>query len=109
MKVQITDEVMDVLKQASISGNNLTLSGQLDRKLYVQVDAILKLCGGKWNRGAKAHVFDEDPGDVIEAAITTGEVLDRKKAFQFFPTPVGPIKRKLAIGTISNHSKVRLQ
>ncbi len=34
---------------------------QLDRALYTKVDKALLALGGKWNRKAKAHLFDHDP------------------------------------------------
>ena len=34
---------------------------QLDRNDYVKVNKALEALGGKWNRKAKAHLFDEDP------------------------------------------------
>jgi hypothetical protein len=49
------------LAKCDVSRNHLTLTGQLDRPTYVAVNKILDLMGGKWNRGAKAHVSPEPP------------------------------------------------
>jgi methylase of polypeptide subunit release factors len=85
--LRLTPAVHDVLRAAQCEGNRVVLAGQLDRKLYVQVDKALKLMGGKWNTKARAHLFEDAAEDVIADAIATGTVLDLKKHFQFFETP----------------------
>ena len=65
----------------------LRLPVQLDRKVYVEVDAALQEIGGKWNRKLKAHVFAEDPRDKIAAMSEAGERPDVGKDFGFFETP----------------------
>jgi hypothetical protein len=85
--LRLTPEVHAVLSAAACDGNKLVLTGQLDRKLYVQVNKALELMGGSWNRKARAHVFEDSADDVVADAIATGAVLDLKKHFQFFETP----------------------
>jgi predicted RNA methylase len=84
--VKVSDAVIDVLGDAEIEGNALRMVGQLDRKLYVDTNKVLEAAGGKWNRSAKAHLFNEDPSDVIERIVLTGEVVNPQD-FGFFPTP----------------------
>ena len=55
--------------------NRAVLTEQLERATYVRVDKALQALGGKWNRGAKAHVFPGDARERVDAAITTGEEL----------------------------------
>jgi hypothetical protein len=67
-------------------------SGNLDRKLYQEVNAALESIGGKWDRKAKGHVFEsgEDAEDALELMLETGEAtrpINYKQAWQFFPTP----------------------
>lgn len=83
----ITEPVRDVLKTCTISGDRLTLPGTLDRKTYVAVNDVLTQMGGKWNSKAKAHIFPEDPSDAMADAVTTGEILNAQKDFEFFATP----------------------
>lgn len=84
----ISDEVLAVLQHASCDENTVILNcGQLDRKLYTQVNKVLETLGGKWNRKAKGHVFEENPSEVLADAISTGQYIDRKQVFQYFPTP----------------------
>jgi 16S rRNA G966 N2-methylase RsmD len=85
--VKLTPEVRSVLERSTITGNQLQLPGQLDRKLYEAVMRVISNCGGKWNRSAGAHVFACDPRAKLGLALDTGVAQDDKKTFQFFPTP----------------------
>ncbi|QOX80912.1 methyltransferase (plasmid) [Trichlorobacter lovleyi] len=83
---QVPNEMLAVLSQCLIDGNLLKLPCQLDRKLYTKIDALLKDLGGKWNRKAGGHVFEEDPSELIDNIIVTGRTTKPEK-FGFFPTP----------------------
>lgn len=84
---QIAQDVLKVLDAATIEGALLTLNGNLDRKLYVETNKVLEAAGGKWNKKAKAHVFDGDAIDAIEPIILTGEYARTKQDFGQFDTP----------------------
>jgi len=84
---QLSNEVLAILSTATIEGNTVILTcGQLDRKMYQDVNDALTALGGKWNRKAKGHVFTEDPKEKIDNAILTGEVTPPSKN-GYFPTP----------------------
>ena len=85
--MKITNTVLDVLGNCRVEENILYLPANLDRKVYTDVNKILEALGGKWNRKAGGHVFDHYPADEIDEVILTGEYTDKKKEFQFFPTP----------------------
>ncbi len=89
--VTVPPEVRDILKRCPITvmdgAWHLEITVQLDRKLYEAVNKVLLLAGGKWNRGAKAHIFTEDPTTVLLGAVETGAVVDEKKLFQSYYTP----------------------
>jgi hypothetical protein len=85
--VQIPRDVIATLDRSRIEGRILFLPDRLDRADYVAVNKVLEILGGKWNRGAKGHVFEMDATDAIESAILTGSVVDARKVFQFFETP----------------------
>lgn len=86
--MKLDNDVLNVLIESRIEGMSLFLPPkQLERKLYESVNKALVALGGKWNKKAKAHLFDHNPTDDIEAALQTGEVIDPKKVFQFFETP----------------------
>lgn len=84
---QISQDVLQVLDAATIDGALLTLNGTLDRKLYVETNKVIEAAGGKWNKKAKAHVFDGDASEFIEPIILTGEYRLTKQDFGQFDTP----------------------
>ena len=99
--------VIEILEAGELrDGKYFLPARQLDRKMYEQVNTALVLMGGKWNRSAKAHVFDRDPAMVLENAIRTGELFDAKKAFQFFPTPSHVAARMVALADVQPHHRV---
>lgn len=85
--MKLDTDVLTALSTAEVDGPHLRLTGQLDRSLYVKVNKALECLGGKWNKKAKAHIFDGEAAQAVESAILTGEVTDWKKELQFFPTP----------------------
>ncbi len=78
--------VLDALSKLVIDGLIVRLTIQLDRKLWVALDQILNVLGGRWNKKAKGHVFEEDPTDLIENVILTGKTTKPEK-LGYFPTP----------------------
>ena len=64
MSDTIPEQVLTVLSTVEIEGNNVLITAQLDRKLYLAVNKVLDRIGGKWNKKAKSHVFDADPTDI---------------------------------------------
>jgi len=86
--MRISNEVIDILEQCKVHNDKLFLPDfQLDRKLYVKVNKVLELAGGKWNRATKAHLFTSDVGDLLDTLILSGEICDIKKELQYFATP----------------------
>jgi protein-L-isoaspartate O-methyltransferase len=86
-KQLLSEDVLTVLSTASIEGNTVILNcGQLDRKLYQDVNKALEALGGKWNRKSRGHVFASDPSEKLDNAILTGGVTPPNKN-GYFPTP----------------------
>ena len=85
--MKINNTVLDVLGNCRVEENVLYLPANLERKVYTDVNKVLEALGGKWNRKAGGHVFDHCPADEIDEVILTGEYTDKKKEFQFYPTP----------------------
>lgn len=98
--LKISEDVLRVLSAAEIEGENLRLTGQLDRKLYTETNKVLEAAGGKWNRKAKAYVFDGDAGDVMEPIILTGEYSRTKQDFGQFDSPPEVVGRVIALAEI---------
>lgn len=95
--MRIDNAVLNVLDAAEMTGAELRLTGQLDRKLYLKTNEVLEAAGGKWNRKAKAHIFPSDARELMEQIILTGEVSRTKsedKLMGYFPTP-RPIAERL--------------
>lgn len=84
--MKISNDVLDVLSNATTSGNALSLSGQLERGLYQRANKVIEAASGKWNRKAQCHLFDGDAADAVDQIILTGEVTV-KQDFGYFPTP----------------------
>ncbi|MBY0277906.1 hypothetical protein K2Z84_21440 [Candidatus Binatia bacterium] len=71
----ITPDVEQVLRASTITDTLLVLPQQLDRKLYVAVDKVLKAAGGKWNRKLGGHAFERDPREILGLALETGAIV----------------------------------
>ncbi len=84
---QIREAVLKVLDAGQFDGPKFVLVGQLDRKLYTDTNKVLEAAGGKWNRSAKAHVFDGEAMEVLEPIILTGAYSRTKQDFGQFDTP----------------------
>jgi hypothetical protein len=100
MSEMIPEEVLTVLSTVEISGNEVKITAQLDRKLYLAVNKVLDRIGGKWNKQAKAHVFDGDPTDRLDAVINTGVLMPKVKT-GYFPTPAPIVDRMIELADTS--------
>ena len=96
----IDNEVLAVLSRATVSGKALTLTGQLDRKLYERTNKALEAAGGKWDRKAKAHLFAADAAERVEQMLATGQVEVPKDEFNYFPSPPAVVARLLELADI---------
>jgi predicted RNA methylase len=94
--IKISEDVLRVLDAATIAGNLVTLNGQLDRALYSATNKVLEAAGGKWNRRAKAHIFDGPAIETIEPILETGEYRRVKQDFGQFDTPPDLVARVIA-------------
>lgn len=104
--MRVDNEVLNVLSAAECNGPQLFLTGQLERNLYTRTNKVLEAAGGKWNRKAKAHIFDTDASDRIEQIILTGDVVVPKDDFEFFPTPPEIARRVIDLAEITNEMQV---
>lgn len=93
---RLSQEAVTVLGSMETQGNLAFIkAGQLDRKLYAEVNKALEAIGGKWMKKAKAHEFTGDPRDALDKVIFSGGFTDMKSEFGFFETPLS-IADKLA-------------
>ena len=101
----IPEDVLKVLSTVEIEGNNVRITSQLDRKLYSAVNKVLDRIGGKWNRKAKAHVFDVDPTERLEVVMNSG-VLDPKVKTGYFPTPAVIVDRMIGLADLDRKHQI---
>jgi hypothetical protein len=55
--MRVNEQVLAVLSRCATNGNCLTLPEQLPRRDYVAINKVIEAAGGRWSRGARAHVF----------------------------------------------------
>ena len=104
--MRIDDEVLAVLSAAEATGNNVVLTGQLDRKLYERTNKVLEAAGGKWNKKAKAHVFEAEAAERMDQIILSGMVEVPKDEFNFFPSPPAVVERLMDLADIERGMRV---
>ncbi len=86
---KLSPEAIEVLASMKVEGNLAYLPPtQLERKLYVEVNAALEALSGHWVRAKKAHLFDGDPAQAIEQVVVNGEWSDEARDFEYFCTPL---------------------
>lgn len=106
MSKQIDEKTLTILSRVTVQGNTIFLTcGQLDRKQYQAVNAVLENMGGKWDRKAKGHVYNEDPTDALEQVLLTGEITPPKK-YGYFPTPPELAKRVVELAQIGTGHRI---
>lgn len=106
-KVQITDEIKDILNQGSFDGLKYVLKGNIDRPTYVKVDKVLKAIGAKWNTKQKGHLFpDEVSLKAFKEALGNGYVVDKKKSYGQFDTPVEIAKKLVELACLEEGNSV---
>lgn len=104
MRVPAT--ILEVLDQAHTDGPRLTLTGTLDRKLYLTTAKVLEAAGGKWSKRDRAHLFPGGVADTIEAVILTGEVVSARQQFGYFPTPAPIVQQLIDLARIQPGMRV---
>jgi len=101
--MNIEQNVLTILTNSRIEDMVLYLPPEkLERKLYLNVNMVLTQIGGKWDRRKGGHVFDDDPADAIDEILLTGKVTNKKKEYQFFPTPLKIAKEICELAEITN-------
>jgi predicted RNA methylase len=103
--MKVSDDILAVLTAALVDGHSLTLTGMLDRKLYERTNKVLEAAGGKWNRKAKAHVFEMPAEDAIEQIVLSGEITIPQD-FGYFPTPPAVVERLVELAEVRSHHRV---
>jgi len=104
---KVSNEAIKVLSECEIVGNKLFItSPNLDRKLYLEVNKMLENISGKWDKKSKSHIFSNSPEEYIDNVILTGDYVNFKKEFQFFPTPKAVVEKMLSKIEINENSRI---
>lgn len=102
--MQISETVLDVLSNSTITGapltNALVLPGKLDRNVYLAVNKVLEAAGFKWSRKAQAHLFDGDASEIMDQIILTGQIANKKQELGDFPSPPAVVERLIQLADI---------
>ncbi len=99
--MNIEQHILEIIEQGSTDGNLYFLPGQqFNRKTYLAVNKVLECLGGKWDRKSKAHIFESDISNAIDDVLLTGEVIDKRKEFQFFETPQNIVFRLIELAEV---------
>lgn len=83
----VSSHVIGLMSLLKVEGNRAVITEPLNRKDYLDLNKVLEACGGKWNRSYQAHVFQDDPAEVLDTVMLTGEYFDKKKSFDQFDSP----------------------
>ena len=100
--MKISESILNILESSKMDGNKLFLTAQLDRKTYLEVNKVLEIIGGKWNKKEKAHIFPSDAFSVVDDVILNGEVTCPKDEFNYFPTPDKVVAKLIDLAEIKN-------
>lgn len=102
----LDEEVLDALRGSYICENSLVLPRPMDRRIYDKVNKVLNILGGVWNKGRKAHIFQEDAEPIITDAIASGVVVDLRKGYQFYETPEHTARKLVEMAGIGPGDRV---
>lgn len=98
--MKASEEVLAILRQATIDDEGLTLVGELDRKSYQDVNKFLEAAGAKWNKKAKRHLFTGNSKAEIEGLLGTGKIVHKKNLYQAFYTPESVAKHLVRLAGV---------
>ncbi len=89
MAHKITVEVSDILRRSKCTASVLHLPEQLQPKMYQAVKKVLEISGFKWNRTSGCHdAVSGDAAATLAQALDDGSIVDPKKEWDLFETPV---------------------
>ena len=81
-------DLQEIINKCSVDDGVIKLPNiQLDRSEYLKVKKLMESNGAKW-KGGKVGGFVCDHADEVLERLQAGDLADRKKAYQFFATPI---------------------
>lgn len=106
----VSTEARNVLRRCAVEDDAIVLPKEiLERRLYLEVNAVLEALGCTWSRGRKAHVYDVQNGDdIIESFYTvveTGE-WNRPQDYGYYPTPDWLVAKMIEVADVAVNHRV---
>lgn len=100
--IKITTDVEESIRRCEFDGNTLVMPDLSIARFdnWPAMKKVFDALGGKWNKKAQAVLFPSDAKALLLPSLGQGSVLNKKKHFQFFPTPAD-IARKLILMAVS--------
>jgi predicted RNA methylase len=104
MKIDI--DTLAVLSRCRPEPGRLYIGAQLDRKDYLKMKTVIEAMGGRWNRKAQCHLFDEpDVASQLETVLATG-VTTTAKDLGFFRTQGKALEHLMHLARIEAGDRV---
>lgn len=99
--MKIEQSIIEILERSRLDGAMLMLPPtQLDRNTYTAVNKVIEAAGGRWDRKARAHVFDGEAADTIDPILLSGEYTLVKQDFGQFDSPAAVVDRVIELARI---------
>ncbi len=99
--MKISDDVIEIIEQGRVDDIHFYLPDiKLERQLYIKVNKVLSLLGGKWNKKTKSHIFNKNIENLIDNAILSSEITDVMKELQYFYTPENIVSQLISLADI---------
>lgn len=99
--MKVEQNILEILERSRLDGQLLMLPPtQLDRNTYIAVNKVIEAAGGKWDRKARAHVFEGLATDTIDPILLTGEYTRTKQDFGQFDSPPAVVARLIELAEI---------
>jgi predicted RNA methylase len=108
MAKRLSEAAVVALGSSEVAQNRLVIPEHLDRKIYTEVNKALESIGGKWNRGAKAHLFEPgvDVEQLVDGIVQSGGFTDAKAELGAFYSPLSVARRVLELADLDDGMKV---
>lgn len=108
---EYTKTIIGSAVKFSDDGKSAQIVQQLDRDKYMAVDKVFRALGGKWNKKAKAHLFDKDVRPELFGAAEAGravveKVVSKKVLWQQFYTPADVARKVVELAEIKEAMKI---
>lgn len=96
--VVVTTEAREVLENATIDGDVITIGDTLPDAVWRTVKKLLEFSGGRYVTGASAWRFLSPAADIIAEILAAGQVVADRHSAGYVPTPTGLAQKLVGLG-----------